>query len=273
MLKNIVVLCMTIVSAKAQRPYDDAWHRRWFPHYPTDIDTNPVVSDGKNLNDAHHGIAMGVIDSSCDDGKGNIQIDWLNNEENYTCLENRRLYQPNPSVHPIDSVEHIPEAYSAQHRCMNESISYNEIIPTFGTHRPLWAAYGEYTFLPKQRWLHNLEHGAITMLYHPCANKNEVKLLASLVKSCLYRHVITPYNLLSSTRPLALVSWGHRLEMSEVAPVVVIDFIKKHALKGPEKTHRNGQYSHGLKEGAQPVSDMDDTVLCPNVAGEGIEMK
>jgi len=26
-----------------------------------------------------------------------------------------------------------------------------------GSHRPAWARYGEYKFLPKQRWLHNLE--------------------------------------------------------------------------------------------------------------------
>jgi len=26
-----------------------------------------------------------------------------------------------------------------------------------GTHRPLWAQYGEYKFVPRQRWVHNLE--------------------------------------------------------------------------------------------------------------------
>lgn len=26
-----------------------------------------------------------------------------------------------------------------------------------GTHRPLWPAYGEYVYVPKQRWLHSLE--------------------------------------------------------------------------------------------------------------------
>lgn len=69
-----------------------------------------------------------------------------------------------------------------------------------GTHRPLWPKYGEYGFVPKQRWLHSLEHGAIVMLYHPCANKNEVQLLRKIVKGCLYRHIITPYNLLPQER-------------------------------------------------------------------------
>lgn len=69
-----------------------------------------------------------------------------------------------------------------------------------GTHRPLWGVFGEYKFLPKQRWLHNLEHGAIVMLYHPCADRNEVNLLKKIVKNCLYKHIITPYNLLEPNR-------------------------------------------------------------------------
>lgn len=273
MLKNIVVLCITIVSAKAQRPYDEPWHKRWFPHGPGEQDVNQVISDNKNLYDAHHGIAMGVVDSSCDDAKINLQVDWFNNPENYTCFDNKSLYLPQATVHPIHSVEHIPPEYNAPHKCMNESIEYEEIIPTFGAHRPLWAVYGEYTFLPKQRWLHNLEHGGLVMLYHPCANKNEVNLLRKIVTTCLYRHVITPYNLITSSRPLALVTWGHRLEMSKVAPNVVVNFIKKYALKGPEKTYRNGQYDLMLKENAHVVSDMDDHTLCPKYQGDAIEMK
>lgn len=31
------------------------------------------------------------------------------------------------------------------------------IFKNSGSHRPAWAKYGEYKFLPKQRWLHNLE--------------------------------------------------------------------------------------------------------------------
>lgn len=38
------------------------------------------------------------------------------------------------------------------------------------------------------------------MLYHPCANKNQVEYLKKIVKLCLYRHIITPYNLLSPER-------------------------------------------------------------------------
>lgn len=70
-----------------------------------------------------------------------------------------------------------------------------------------------------------------------------------------------------------MVTWGHRLEMSKVAPDVVVSFIRKHALKGPEKTHRNGQYDLMIKEQAQVISDMDDKTVCPSFAENGIEMK
>ena len=91
-------------------------------------------------------------------------------------------------------------------------------------------------FVPAQRWLHNIEHGAIVMLYHPCTHHTLVEKLRSLVKGCiryvhrqdtsfisLYcaqpfirKHIISPSTLVSETRPLVLVGWGCRLEMGEV---------------------------------------------------------
>ncbi|KAJ8917604.1 hypothetical protein NQ315_000087 [Exocentrus adspersus] len=266
MLKNIILLGFTILGTYGAPPDNDNWGGKWFPHSPSEPDLNPKINiTGKShLHDPSHGIVMGVKDPSCDDGKVSLNTDWYMDPVNYTCYNDRSLYLPKSTVHPIHSVEHIPEEYSALHKCMNESIEYSERIPTFGTHRPLWAIYGEYTFLPKQRWLHNLEHGAVAMLYHPCAERNQVNALKALVKSCLYRHVITPYDQLTMERPLALVTWGHRLEMSKVSDEVVVGFIKSHALKGPEKVSRNGQYDLALSSSAKIVSTVDDIKLCPN---------
>ncbi|CAH0555019.1 unnamed protein product [Brassicogethes aeneus] len=261
-----------VVSCNGFPAAEQYWDGKWFPHQPNQPDVNPTVeikTDHKahrgHLWDPNHGVVMGVSDPNCDDAKTNLTIDWLDNAENYTCLEDKHLFAPSYDIRPELSTDHIPLKYSAPHYCMNEAIPYNTIIPTFGPHRPLWAKYGEYKFVPRQRWIHNLEHGTIVMLYHPCANQEEVKLLKSIVKSCLYRHVITPYNLLSTTRPLALVTWGQRLEMSKVATEVAIDFIKEHALKGPEQTSRDGQYDYLLLEHAEvPAgSNINDTLLCP----------
>ena len=52
-------------------------------------------------------------------------------------------------------------------------------------------------FVPKERWLHNIEHGAIIMLYDPCVLHSEVEKLRNIVRSCIKKHVITPTTFLS----------------------------------------------------------------------------
>ncbi|CAD1476141.1 unnamed protein product, partial [Heterotrigona itama] len=107
-------------------------------------------------------------------------------------------------------------------------------------------------------------HGAIVALYHPCANPMEVKRLKNLLSSCLRRHVISPYNLLDERRPLVLVAWGCRLSMSYVNAELVVGFVREHALRGPEETPRDGDFSQALLHPAEIVSDLDDTMLCPS---------
>lgn len=266
-------LCMTLLFASCSLslafPSDvvnnEDWHGKWFPGAPDKPDTNPVVNENQMhmLHDANHGIKMGVSSPLCDDGKTNLTLDWDGSPEAYTCYTSKRDYWPNPSINPISSCVHIPKNYWAIHRCMNTTIEYDDPIPTFGTHRPLWAEFGEYKYLPKQRWLHNLEHGSVVMLYHPCADPQEVLKLKSVVRKCLYRHVITPYNLLEPQRPLALLTWGCHITMSMVDEDILTSFIKTHALKGPETISRNGQYKEELLTPALFVSDQEDSQLCP----------
>lgn len=125
--------------------------------------------------------------------------------------------------------------------------------------------YGEYKYVPPQRWLHSLEHGAIVMLYDNCALQSEVEKLKKLLKSCLYRHIITPYKL-TKERPLALVAWGTSLEMSAYDQIVAADFIKTYAKSGPEKVSRQGQYKKMLIEESKIISDSDDSEVCANLS-------
>ena len=89
-------------------------------------------------------------------------------------------------------------------------------------------------FVPPQRWLHNIEHGAVVALYHPCTHPRTVASLRSLVTGCIRKHIITPSTNLPEDRPLALVAWGCRLLMSKVEPEKVKQFIRTRGLKGPE---------------------------------------
>ena len=65
-------------------------------------------------------------------------------------------------------------------------------------------------------------------------------------------------------QPLVLLAWGCRLSMSHVNPDLVIGFIRDHALRGPEETPRDGDFSQALLHPAEIVSDFDDTILCPS---------
>ena len=45
---------------------------------------------------------------------------------------------------------------------------------------PDWCRY-----VPPQRWLHNIEHGAVVALYHPCTNPDTVEQLRRVVTGCI----------------------------------------------------------------------------------------
>ena len=60
-------------------------------------------------------------------------------------------------------------------------------------------------FVPKERWLHNIEHGAVVMLYDPCTLESEVNKLKRIVRSCIKKHIITPTTFLSPERVIDLI--------------------------------------------------------------------
>uniref|UniRef100_A0A1I7YRI2 DUF3105 domain-containing protein n=1 Tax=Steinernema glaseri TaxID=37863 RepID=A0A1I7YRI2_9BILA len=149
---------------------------------------------------------------------------------------------------------------------MNEQIFYADVPPLRGDHRPNWPMYGEYLYVPPQRWLHNLEHGSIILLYHPCVDESQLRQLRRLVTGCVYRHIVTPYNKLSFEYPLHLVAWGAKLMMNTVDQEAVVSFIRKHTHVAPEDISRQGIYNYFLIRPAKPVgnSTIEDLHPCPN---------
>ena len=126
------------------------------------------------------------------------------------------------------------------------AITYADAPPASGTHRPMWAEWGSYLFLPQQRWLHNLEHGGAAFLYHPCAPKATVAALYALVKAQPdddggpFRWVMTPYPKLPSA--IAVVTWGHVYEAACVNPVEIQAFLTENYRKAPEDEGVSGLY-------------------------------
>ncbi|XP_066594658.1 uncharacterized protein [Prorops nasuta] len=262
-----------IDPSRPNKDNEDKWNGRWFPENKNEPESASSVQNLKDefpfgetdtvYNSVDNIIEMGLPSEKCDDAKTNLTVDWDYSPVNHTCYSKRII--PDINTKAKIYCEKIPYSYMAIHRCMTDKIEYDDIIPIFGTHRPLWPVYGEYKFLPKQRWLHSLEHGGVVMLYHPCANQMQIKLLKSLVQNCLRRHVITPYNLLDEDRPFALVTWGCRLTMSYVDPGLVKRFIKDRALKGPEEIFTDGNFKDSLISRAALVSDWQDSQICPDI--------
>jgi len=210
-------------------------------------------------------VTMGVKRTDCDDGATNLEVDWDGHPRNFTCYHPTKPLLPRSAPSSLEC-NPPPEGYMPQHFCMGDTISYNSIIPTFGDHRPVWPKFGEYSFVPHQRWLHNIEHGAVVMLYHPCAHHSLVQKLRALVTGCIRKHIISPSSLVAEDKPLVLVAWGCRLSMASVDEKEVSDFIKKHGLKGPEGTYpKEGQYTQNLVKLAEapPGSTIEDSVICP----------
>jgi hypothetical protein len=62
---------------------------------------------------------------------------------------------------PNEGWAHVPEG---------AAVDYRNNPPASGPHYPVWARYQEHLVaVPRPYWVHNLEHGAIVLLYRPDA--------------------------------------------------------------------------------------------------------
>ncbi|KAF0298949.1 hypothetical protein FJT64_003720 [Amphibalanus amphitrite] len=226
------------------------------------------INDPRRLDRIRHrgGVPMGTSDPSCDDGKTNLTRDWEDGSEPHLCPADQRLLDVPPKAGRVDCQRRLPDDIPLRHVCMNESLSYSAGIPTYGHHRPLWPVYGSYRYLPPQRWLHSIEHGAVVLLHHPCVDPDLLRQLRSLVQRCIFKHIVTPSWRVERTRPLVLVAHGCTFQMARVSTELVVAFIRRRALAGKEgRLAEQGQFRDQLtREARAPLgSDVNDTVLCP----------
>ncbi|XP_059829322.1 uncharacterized protein tp53i13 [Hypanus sabinus] len=195
----------------------------------------------------------------CDNGKFKLQMD-LPPVEELGCPE---AVWPLPEL-VIPSLAKVYPEQEAIQVCMDKQIVYNVRIPNSGMHRPNRAVYGEYLYIPAQRWVHNLQHGGIAFLYHPCVHPQLKEELTLLARACVQKHIITPHLNLSQERPLALVAWGKSLEMSEINLAEAVSWLTKSANQAYNpQVKEDGVYKFLLIQKARPVSDNRDGVICP----------
>jgi hypothetical protein len=127
---------------------------------------------------------------------------------------------------------HIPDTQQPQ---------YNHYPPASGPHYDAPANWGIYDQpLPEGRWVHNLEHGGIVILYKcPSGCPDLVKQLrdfyASAPQSAQWHEVklvITPYDKMD--HQLGIVAWDWIDEMDNFDSARLLKFYKAHLDQGPE---------------------------------------
>lgn len=118
-----------------------------------------------------------------------------------------------------------------------------------------------------------LQLGAVAFLYHPCTPVEQVNGLREVARSCLWKHLLTPYPHLSpeqvythtalnrvmvllipffnmhvsSLQPLALVSWGCIYRMEWVEPHLVMEWLQQNALRTDDSLDATvGAYNEGM---------------------------
>jgi hypothetical protein len=127
---------------------------------------------------------------------------------------------------------HIPDTQQPQ---------YVHHPPASGPHYDApaeWAVYDQP--LPEGRWVHNLEHGGIVILYQcPTACPELVKQLedfyATAPQSASWKEVklvVTPYDKME--HQLAIVAWDWIDEMDAFDRDRLLKFYKAHLDRGPE---------------------------------------
>ena len=141
------------------------------------------------------------------------------------------------------------ELQGRMHISQPDEITYAQEPPATGDHRPMWACWGEYSFLPATRWLHNLEHGGIAFLYNPCAPDDIVEELRAYARAYPddetgpFRWVMTPHANLPST--IAVVAWEWVYQANCVRPSEIDEFIRQHYRQAPEDIASPGSFSNG----------------------------
>jgi uncharacterized protein DUF3105 len=138
---------------------------------------------------------------------------------------------------PNEGWTHVPEG---------SAVSYQNNPPASGPHYPVWLRYQAYSQpMARGYWVHNLEHGAIVVLYRPDASADVVRQITDAFRSipvdpsCGHqRALLTPDPLLP--RLTAVVAANFVLLGDSVDAQSIRDFAVARRGRGPEQVCDQG---------------------------------
>lgn len=132
---------------------------------------------------------------------------------------------------PDEGQHHVPEG---------TPVAYGHAPPTSGPHWPTPARWGVYDGpVPPERWVHNLEHGGLVILYNcrtPCPELvDELRGLHATFPPSKWGHVkllVTPYPELRT--PLAILAWAWLEELDRLDHARLLAAYEARVDQGPE---------------------------------------
>jgi len=147
-----------------------------------------------------------------------------------------------------------PPLLPGTHVDVGTDIQWDSNPPSSGPHYPVWADYQAYTSpVPRGYYVHDLEHGAVVLLYN-CGDAGCPDVVAALHaasdaipddplcaqagEGVRVRTVITPDPLLDV--PVAAAAWGWTYKADCADTSTLVDFALAHYGQGPEATCANG---------------------------------
>jgi hypothetical protein len=149
---------------------------------------------------------------------------------------------PAPSGAPGVSVPNEGWAHVAE----GASVAYRSNPPASGPHYPVWARYQEHsTVVARPYWVHNLEHGAIVLVYRPDAGAGTIAALRDAYAAippdpaCGHRRALMTADPLLP-RPVAAVAADWLLMADTVDRAAILAFANARRGRGPENVCTDG---------------------------------
>jgi hypothetical protein len=150
--------------------------------------------------------------------------------------------------------ENLP-SFGANHEPVCTPLTYQTNPPSSGDHWPIWAEFRSYTLpVPRQMYVHNLEHGAVVMAYSCGADCPEAPLAFEEAADTFgvdplcaakpngaerSRVIITPDPLLDE--PIGIAAWRATYAATCIDPPSILAFLEEHYAKGPENLCTEGK--------------------------------
>ncbi len=133
------------------------------------------------------------------------------------------------------------------------SVDYDHNPPASGPHWPIWATYTAHDDeVPREVFVHNLEHGAVVLLAGPNATPEQVQQMRDAFASlpfdpeCVaegwsHKRALYTYDSVLDDA-VAVVAWDHVLESTCVNDQQILDFVVTWRAHGDEDECADGQW-------------------------------